>query len=83
MRMPCTMAVNKNEKHGFESKMRRGNFDPRVYLVTDRRTTTGWTVEQIVEAAIRGNGKQKGVTFVQYVREYILVLQLKHAKQNR
>lgn len=45
----------------------RKNFDPKVYLVTDRRVTAGWKVEEIVEAAIRGDDKSEGVTFVQYV----------------
>lgn len=40
-------------------------FDPAVYLVTDRRVTPGWTVEQIVEASIGGDGNNRGVTFVQ------------------
>lgn len=45
----------------------RSDFSVAVYLVTDRRTTPGLTMEQIVESALRGDGSGKRVTFVQYV----------------
>lgn len=45
----------------------RHNFDPTVYLVTDRRTKGEAAVEDVVRTALLGNGAGQGVTFVQYV----------------
>lgn len=43
----------------------RPNFDPTLYLVTDRRIPDGSTVEGIVEAALKGDGSRSRVTTVQ------------------
>lgn len=49
------------------TKIGRGNFDPTVYLVTDRRVAAGSTMEQIIESAIQGDVEtnRPGVTFIQ------------------
>lgn len=47
------------------SGVSRQKFDPRVYLVTDRKVSARKTVEEVVREAIRGSGRRRGVTFVQ------------------
>lgn len=47
------------------SRVSRQKFNPRVYLVTDRKVSAGRTVEEVVRDAIRGSGRRRGVTFVQ------------------
>lgn len=55
---------NRSQCCNISMAINRGNFDLSVYLVSDRRTAPGSSVENIVQSAVLGVN-QKHVTFLQ------------------
>lgn len=64
---PSRLHCSRTRRMAAPTCVSRTDFSVAVYLVTDRRTTPGLTVEQIVDAALRGDASGKCATIVQYV----------------